>query len=218
MDPRWSSWNTAPLISPSLLTPTLKQTQSTQAAAALCKRAVDSLLPCFVLHASSAFLKIINQRPTKLTLSLYPEKSHPGTLCSNICSHAISSGSGGCQVGWQPKARKRKAGWVNGRPYLQESGLGRDTDFALVSVPGCREKASPLSVMLCGTPLSLGRSVYLETRERWSLLKTMCFLSVSNKEQLIHHVSPFLPWFLGSSTLNWVFDSARLAFKTFEEF
>lgn len=129
MDPRWSSWNTAPLISPSLLTPTLKQTQSTQAAAALCKRAVDSLLPCFVLHASSAFLKIINQRPTKLTLSLYPEKSHPGTLCSNICSHAISSGSGGCQVGWQPKARKRKAGWVNGRPYLQESGLGRDTDF-----------------------------------------------------------------------------------------
>ena len=87
-------WSIDLLLPASLLVPSRKQTQSTQAVATLCNRGVDSLSPCFEFHTSSAFLKVINRSPTQLTLSLHPEKSHHGATCSS----AVFSCIGGCQV------------------------------------------------------------------------------------------------------------------------
>lgn len=121
-------WSRDLLLPASLLVPSRKQTQSTQAVATLCKRGVDSLSPCFEFHVFSAFLKVINHSSTQLTLSLHPEKSHHGTTCSI----AVFSCSGGCRVVTTSNGEEKKSSVGEWRVVSAGRGLEVGTLTSIV--------------------------------------------------------------------------------------
>lgn len=144
---------------------------------------MDSLSSCFEFLASSVFIKVINQSPAQLLLSLHPEKNHCPSMCCSVCNSEVSSCRAGCR-GLTTTKDEEKQSRVNEWPMIS-AGRGLE---------------ETLSCQLCGQGRllmrgHLSRDLNEGRRETWNVLAEHS--RMSGQEGLGSHsgsIQPKYPW------------------------